>query len=207
MSREAPRRPGLCQMSSTAAVSATGPRVEIRLANLWWVAAALVVMIAAIASHDRWVLNFVHVIFGVLWTGIDLFMGFVLGPIMRRLDLPLRRALIIRLMPRMLFLMPTLSIVTGTSGWFLAVQLGYLDLPWPFIAWIWAAPGITTVLTIQGVGFLLPTNLRVCFEMQKAEPDLAKLQRWMKRYFLVVATQGALQVAIIVVMARFVTGF
>src|SRR5258706_15630494 len=102
-------------MSSIAAAPATGPRVEIRLANLWWVAAALAVMITAFVSHDRWVLNFIHVIFGVPWTGIDLFMGFVMGPIMRRLDLPLRRALIMRLMPRMLFLMPTLSIVTGTS--------------------------------------------------------------------------------------------
>jgi hypothetical protein len=190
----------------TTASAATAPRLEIRLANLWWVAAAFAVMIAAIVAGDRWLLNFVHVMSGVLWTGIDLFMGFVLGPVMRGLDMPVRRALVIRLMPRMLFVMPTLSIVTGTSGWYLAQQVGYLDITWPQAAWVWAALAITTVLAVQGLGFLLPTNLRVCLELQKPRPDFGRLQRWMKRYLVVIAMQGVLQVAIIVVMARFVTG-
>ncbi len=40
-------------------------------------------MIAAIVSGNIWFLNWVHVMCGVLWTGIDLFMGFVLGPVLR----------------------------------------------------------------------------------------------------------------------------
>ena len=70
---------------------------------------SLVVMVVAIQSHDLWFLNFVHVLTGLMWTGIDLFMGFVIGPILRRLDLTVRRAFITRLMPRMLFIMPTLE--------------------------------------------------------------------------------------------------
>ena len=185
---------------------APAPRLEIRLSNLWWVALAFAGMIAAILAEDRWVLNFVHVMFGILWTGIDLFMGFVLGPVMRGLDMPVRRLITIRLMPRMLFIMPTLSIANGTTGWFLAKQMGYLEIPWPLSAWVWAALAITTILAVQGLGFLLPTNLRVCLELQKQQPDFAKLQRWMKRYLLVIAMQGTLQIAIIVIMARFVTG-
>lgn len=200
-------RPALAlRYRMTSAATVPAPRLEIRLSNLWWVAAAFAAMIAAIVAGDRWLLNFVHVMSGILWTGIDLFMGFVLGPVMRGLEMPVRRALVIRLMPRMLFVMPTLSIVTGTSGWYLAQQAGYLDVPWPLAAWVWAALAITTVLAVQGLGFLLPTNLRVCLELQKSQPDLGKLQRWMKRYLVVIAMQGALQVAIIVVMARFVTG-
>ena len=38
------------------------------------------------------------------------------------------------------------------------------------------------------------------------QPDVAKLQRWMKRYLVVIATQGTMQIAIIVIMARFVSG-
>ena len=193
-------------MTTASAATAPSARLEIRLSNLWWVAAVFAVMIAAIVAGDRWLLNFVHVMSGILWTGIDLFMGFVLGPVMRTLDMPVRRALVIRLMPRMLFVMPTLSIVTGTSGWYLAQQVGYLDVPWPLAAWVWAALAITTVLAVQGLGFLLPTNLRVCLELQKPQPDLGKLQRWMKRYLVVIAMQGTLQIAIIVIMARFVTG-
>ncbi len=178
----------------------------IRLANLWWVALAFAVTAAVIAWGDLWVLNFLHVLTGLLWTGIDLFMGFVLGPILRRVDLPVRRAITMRLMPRMVFIMPTLSIAAPTTGWFLAGQLGFLDLPWPQMGWTVAALAISTVLAIQGLGVLLPTNLSVCFELAKPEPDFAKLGRRMRRYLWVIASQGLMQVAIILVMARFATG-
>jgi hypothetical protein len=188
---------------STAAADGAG---VIRLGNLWWVAAALAVMVAAILGSSLWFLNFVHVLAGLMWTGIDLFMGFVMGPILRQMDLAGRRAVITRLMPRMIFLMPTLSVVTGTAGWFLAERLGFLDLGYPEFGWVVAALVIIALLTVQGLGILLPTNLRVCWEIQKDKPDLAKIGGWMRRYVRVVALQGALQVAIIVVMARFVTG-
>jgi hypothetical protein len=100
---------------------------------------ALGVMTLAIASHDHWFLNFVHVICGVLWTGIDLFMGFVIGPILRKVGMSVRREIIVRLVPRTLFLMPTLSIITGTTGWFLAGDAGLLDVPWPQFGWVAAA--------------------------------------------------------------------
>ena len=96
-------------------------------------------MIAAIVSHDHRVLNFVHVICGVMWTGIDLFMGFIVGPILRRVDVTVRREIILRLVPRTLFLMPTLSIITGTTGWYLAKDLGFLGVPWPQFGWVLAA--------------------------------------------------------------------
>src|ERR1700742_5287375 len=111
----------------------------IRWHYLWYSAAAIAVMIAAIASHDRWFLNFVHVICGVMWTGIDLFMGFIVGPILKRIDITARREVIVRLVPKTLFLMPTLSIITGTTGWFLARDLGLLDVPWPQFGWVGGA--------------------------------------------------------------------
>jgi hypothetical protein len=178
----------------------------IRWRNLWWVGGALGVMGLAIWSEDVWFLNFVHVFCGLLWTGIDLFMGFVIGPILRHLDLPARRAITLRLMPRMIFLMPTLSIVTGTAGWSLADRLGYLGVAWPQQAWVTGALVILIALTLIGVGILLPTNVRICLELQKLEPDAGKLTRWMRRYLYAVGVQGILQVAIIVIMARFVSG-
>src|SRR5215471_21866254 len=62
----------------------------VRWHYLWYVALALVVMITAIISHHLWFLNFLHVFSGLLWTGIDLFMGFVLGPILRVVELQSR---------------------------------------------------------------------------------------------------------------------
>jgi len=166
-------------------------------------AAALAVMTAAILSPSFWFLDFVHVMAGALWTGIDLFMGFVVGPVLRSVALETRRAIISGLVPRTLILMPTLSIITSTTGWFLAVRMGFLDVAYPEFWWVIAALAIVTVLTIQGLGYLLPTNLRLYFEIQKPQPDLQKIARWMKTYLLVVAVQGTMQV---VVMARFTTG-
>ncbi|HVZ52066.1 MAG TPA: hypothetical protein VG986_08880 [Pseudolabrys sp.] len=178
--------------------------------RLWYLvaaAAALAVMVAAILGSSIWFLNFVHVMAGTLWTGIDLFMGFVVGPVLRRVSFDTRRAVIAGIIPRTLVLMPTLSTITSTAGWFLAVRLGFLDLGYPEFWWVVAALSIVTVLTAQGLGYLLPTNLRLYFETQKPSPDMEKIGRWMKTYVRVVALQGTLQVAIIVVMARFVTGF
>jgi hypothetical protein len=141
-----------------------------------------------------------------LWTGIDLFLGFVIGPILRRVPLPARREIVCRLMPKTLFLMPTLSIVTGTAGYVLAQRMGFLDIGYPGFWWVVAALVILAALTVQGLGILLPTNLLVYFELRNPQPDLARIARLMRRYVHVVASQGILQVAIIVVMARFATG-
>ena len=178
----------------------------IRWHYLWYAAAAIIAMIGAIISHDIWILNFVHVLAGLLWTGIDLFMGFVIGPILRKLPLGARREVLLRLVPRTLFLMPTLAVITGTSGWFLAQDLGFLDLPWPQYGWVAAALALITLMTIQGTGYLLPTNLRVCFELRKPDPDGEKIGRMMRSFFFVVTCQGIMQVLMIAIMARFGTG-
>jgi len=193
-------------IAPSAAPTALDPSTRINWFNLVWVALAFAVMIVAILVEDFWFLNFVHVVTGLLWTGIDLFMGFVMGPILRRVDFPVRRAIISRLMPKMIFIMSPLGIITPTAGWFLAVQLGYLDLPYPEMWWFIAALVVTTILGIQGVGILLPTNIRVYLEMLKPTPDGEKIGRLMRRYVRVVAFQGTMQVTIIVIMTHFRTG-
>ena len=187
-------------------ITADTPARIIRWHYLWYAALALVVMVFAILSGNRWFLNFVHVLCGVMWTGIDLFMGFIVGPILRRVPLAARREVIIRLVPKTLFLMPTLSIITGTTGWFLAKQLGFLDLGWPEYGWVVAALVLVTLMAVQGTGYLLPTNLWVCFQLQKANPDHERVGRIMRNYFWAVASQGAMQVVTLIIMARFVAG-
>jgi hypothetical protein len=193
-----------------AETSLTAPHTTAFPLRPWYLVAAataLAVMIGAILSPSLWLLDFVHVMAGALWTGIDLFMGFIVGPVLRGVSFETRRAIIGGLIPRTLILMPTLSTITSTAGWFLAVRMGFLNLGYPEFWWVVAALSIVTVLTVQGLGYLLPANLRLYFEVQKAQPDMQKIGRWMKTYLRVVAVQGTMQVAIIVVMARFATGF
>jgi hypothetical protein len=191
----------------SAAAPAPAAVSLLRPAYLLAAALALALMVAAILGDNLWFLNFVHVMAGVLWTGIDLFMGFIVGPILRRVPFDTRRAFIAALVPRTLVLMPTLSIITTTAGWFLAKRLGYFELGYPEFYWVIAALVIVTILTLQGLGFLLPTNLRIYFEVQKPNADAERIGRWMRPFFRVVAMQGAMQAAIIVVMAKFASGF
>ena len=187
-------------------VAAATPEGLIRWRYLPWALAAIAVMVAVIVAGNIWFLDFVHVFSSLLWTGVDLFMGFVLGPILRRVDLSVRREIVRRLTPRTLFLMPTVSIISGTTGWFLAVALGYTALDWPAYWWVATALILVTLMTIQGLGFLTPVNVYVCLQLQKPEPDMNKISFWMRWYFYAVALQGLMQVAIIVVMTRFRAG-
>ena len=191
-------------MSQAAAAEDAAPSV-----NPWHLAgyaALLVLMAFVIWFDDRFLLNFMHVMSGVLWTGIDLFMGFFVGPALRSAPFEARRAVTMRLVPRTLFLMPTLAIITGATGWFHAKQLGFLETPWPQYGWVLAALIIITILTVQGLGLLLPTNLRVYLELRKPEPDRERIGRLLKSYVHLVGFQGLMQIAMIVVMAKFVTG-
>ena len=191
-------------MSQAAVVEEAAPSV-----NPWHLvgyAGLLALMVFVIWLDDRFILNFMHVMSGVLWTGIDLFMGFYVGPALRSAPFEARRAVTMRLVPRTLFLMPTLAIITGTTGWFHAKQLGILDTPWPQYGWVLAALIIICILTVQGLGLLLPTNVRVYLELRKPAPDRERIGRLLKSYIYLVGFQGVMQVAMIVVMAKFVTG-
>lgn len=192
-------------------VSATRPEpfwmvAGIDFRNLVWVAIAIGVMVAAIVSGDAWSLRYLHVASGVLLTGADILMGFLIGPILRGLDFQARRAFTLRLLPKTLFIMTTLGIIAPTSGWFLAVHHGYHELPFPAFWWVAAALAIAAVLAIQGLGILLPANLRAYLEVRKESPDFERVGRIMRRYFWTVASQGLMQVLIIVVMVKFATG-
>ena len=71
-------------------------------------------------------LTYVHVMAGVLWTGIDLFMAMVLGPVLGGLAVEERAAVFQRFTPKMAFLMPTLAFTTIFGGMVLAATLGLL---------------------------------------------------------------------------------
>lgn len=184
----------------------SSPEPLLRWGYLWCALGAIGGMIVAIGIGNLWFLDFVHILSSLLWTGIDLFMGFVLGPILRRTNVPTRRDVAGRLTRRTLYLMPTVALISGTSGWFLAVKLGYTGLDWPAYGWIAASLVLVTAMTIQGLGFLTPINVLVCLELQKIEPDLNKISAWLRRYFYMIAAQGTMQILIIVIMTRLRTG-
>lgn len=144
-------------------------------------------------------LNYVHVMTGSLWTGIDLFMGFVLGPVLGGMEPKDRAGVFKRLVPKMTFLMPVLATVTIMSGIELAQRLGYSLLSG---AWIIAAIVIVSILTIQGFGMLLPNEIRVFRQLLSKTPNIELISRLGMRNAKLGGVQGLLQLGIIFVMAN-----
>ncbi|MAE11358.1 MAG: hypothetical protein CL876_05530 [Dehalococcoidales bacterium] len=142
------------------------------------------------------VLNYVHILTGVLWTGIDLFMGLVLGPVLGGMEPQGRADLFRRLIPRMTFLMPVLAAVAITSGLEMAQRLGWsLTSPWVLTALI-----IAGLLTLQGFGLLLPNEIRIFKQLLSDTPDIDRISRLGMMNAKLAGLQGVFQLAILAVM-------
>src|SRR5919199_3359797 len=181
------------------------PTISIR-ANIW-ITIPIAALIAAILTANFLLLNYVHVFTSMLWTGTDIFMAFLLGPVLRNVSLSTRKEVISWLMPKMIFYMPTVAAVTTTAGYYLASKMGLITLSPPIVYWISVVLAIVSIMFIQGLGILLPTNLRIYFELRKTQPDMLRIQKLMKMYVKVVAIQAAMQFVIIFIMAEFATGY
>jgi len=159
----------------------------------------IAVLVVALLTQSRLLLDYTHVICGGTWTGIDLFMGLVMSRVMKGLAPDARAEVVKRLVPLMLFLMPALASVAITAGVYLAQWEGLLDIHSPLII---AAGIIVLILSIQGFGILLPTEIRVFLELIKPNPDRDKIVKLGMRNIMVSGSQAIFQIAIIFVMAN-----
>jgi hypothetical protein len=166
----------------------------------------LVALIAAIASNKLWPVEFFHVAFGALWTAFDLFLGFVLGPILGRLSVPARIEMTTRLMPKMLLIMPTVVLCTLTAGWQLGRFVGPIYSGTPHHELIVASYVIVGVMAIIALSVLEPANVAVLVELKKPRPNPAVIETLMKRFIYTAGITGALQVATLVIMTKVAAG-
>jgi hypothetical protein len=169
------------------------------------VAVVIAGLVATIVTNRLWAIDFYHVVGGAMWTALDLFLGFVLGPILGRLSIPARIELTSRLMPKMILIMPTLVISTLTAGWQLARHLGYLDSSYSHHGWVVASFVVVAVMAVIALGVLEPANVAVLFELKKPRPNGEIIARLMRRFIFTAGVTGAMQVATLVIMTRIAT--
>jgi len=169
------------------------------------VGVALAGLVAAVGTNALWGLDFFHVVAGGLWTAIDLFVGFIIGPIIGRLPVPARMAFSSRFMPKMVLLMPTLVICTLVAGWQLARHEGNILVSSPNHGWVVASMIVVGVMAVIALGFLEPANLGVLFELRKPQPNGELIGRLMRRFIYTAGITGAMQVATLLIMTRIAT--
>ncbi|HVC38474.1 MAG TPA: hypothetical protein VNH20_00670 [Candidatus Dormibacteraeota bacterium] len=198
---------GEMPMSPTAAGATLNPtRVTVvPVAGLPLVAAALAFLVAAVAGNWLWALDFIHVAGGGLWTGIDLFVGLVIGPIIGHMSVPARVEFSTRFMPKMVLIMPTLVVLTLASGLQLARRLGNLAVPYPNHWWLVASFIVVGVMAVIALGLLEPANLAVLFELKKPRPNGLLIAKLMRRFVYTAGVTGLMQIATLVIMSRIAT--
>jgi hypothetical protein len=167
-----------------------------------FVALVLIGVVVAIARNATWGLTFVHVVGGGLWTGIDLFVGFVVGPIIGRMSIPARIEFSTRFMPKMLLIIPTVVTMTLAAGFQLARHDGFLDTSNPRHAWVVASFCVVGVMAVIALAYLEPANIAVLFELKKPQPDGLVIERLMKRFVYTAGITGAMQIATLFIMTR-----
>jgi hypothetical protein len=170
------------------------------------VALVVILLIAAIASDRLWPLTFFHVAFGAAWTIVDLFMGFVIGPILGTLSVPARIEMTKRLMPKMVLIMPVVVLATLAAGWQLASETGRLDPAFVMHGWVVASFIVVGVMAVIALGLLEPANIAVLTELKKRRPDPEVIGRLMKRFIYAAGVLGLMQVTTLIIMTKLSSG-
>ena len=195
------------EMTRAPATTATTPppraRIQVVPVRGLPVVVALVVFVAlSIGFNWRWGLMFNHVVGGGLWTGIDLFVGLVIGPILGRLSIPARAEFSARFMPKMVIIMPTVVMMTLATGFQVARFSGNLAASSPNHAWLIVSFCVVGIMAVIALGVLEPANIAVLFEMNKPVPDGELIGRLMQRFIYTAGITGVMQVATLIIMTR-----
>lgn len=185
-----------------------GKRLEfsiVPLRALPFVAVVIAGLIVSIAGNWLWGLDFYHVVGGGLWTAIDLFVGFVVGPIIGKMSVPSRMEFSTRFMPKMLVIMPTVVTMTLGSGFQLARKLGNFNPGASEHGWLVASFIVVGVMTVIALGVLEPANLAVLFELKKEHPNGRVIEKLMRRFIYTAGITGAMQIATLIIMTKVAT--
>ena len=131
----------------------------------------VIALIYVLNFGSRTSLDFVHIMTAVIWTGTDLFYGFVLGPVLGGMDPKDRVVVFKRLVPKMTFLMPVIATVAIISGIKLTQLLGF-SLTSPLVV---AALVIVSLMCLIGFAILLPNEIRVFQQLISKVPSIEKI--------------------------------
>jgi hypothetical protein len=173
--------------------------------GLIFVGVAVIALLVAVSTNSLWAIDFFHVVGGAAWTILDLFLGFVLGPILGRLSIPARAEFTKRFMPKMLLIMPTVVLCTLAGGFQLAKHEGRLIAHYPDHPWLVASYIVVAVMALVALGLLEPANVAVLFELKKPTPNGEVIAKLMKRFIYSAGVTGAMQVATLIIMTKLAT--
>lgn len=166
--------------------------------------AALVPPVAVIAAYltgSVLILDYVHVLFGAVWTGVDVFLGLIFVSVISSVDAQTRVGISRRIMPMTLYFIPSVSIAVPAAGLALAVREGIFSISSHiFMAII--AVGLVLVLT--GFVTIVPYSWKVRNIVRRGTPSDSEVKSSLRIITTGALMQMLLQIAIISLMAYLV---
>ena len=163
----------------------------------------VILLVIILLSRSFYFLEYFHVLAGSAWTGMDLVMGLFFAFVMKGLSNLERLEVSKRLIPTMLFFMPSIASVTVTAGLYTAGSLN-ISIYSPYFI---ATGIIVLILIIQGFALFLPNELRIFLEIIHGGKNVEKIVRLTMLNLKLSLSQLVFQIAIIIVMAHFATGY
>jgi|YelNatPaOPRAMG01_1025707.scaffolds.fasta_scaffold03752_12 uncharacterized membrane protein len=160
-----------------------------------------IAFVLAYLSGSMLVLDYIHVLIGAIWTGVDVFLGLLFANVIKTINLETRKNIGVRMIPMTLFFIPSASIITPLAGYVLAVKEGIFS----FTSTLFIAIIIVGVILVS-IGFLtiVPYSYKVAREASRKEIDLEKISRNMRIVSIGSMFQLIFQVIIISLMAYIV---
>ena len=158
-------------------------------------------VLAAYLSGSILFLDYVHVLLGAIWTGVDVFYGLIFYFVISSLDAKTRSNIAERLIPMSLFFIPAVSFLTPLAGYVLALDQNIWN---PYSPVFEAALIVGGILVAVGFLTIVPASALVLKEMVKGDSNQDRCSR-----LLMIGSRGALlqlmlQIAIISIMAYIV---
>ncbi|AAT42719.1 hypothetical protein [Picrophilus oshimae] len=155
----------------------------------------LVAFIVAFLIPGILILDYVHVLLGVIWTGTDVFLGLIFFIVMSGMDDSIRFDISKRLIPMILFFIPGVSIITPLAGYELSLREHIFKFDILFILILI----ISLILVLLSLVFILRYALFINKSVDKHAVSLK-----MKKISIVASIQLVLQISIISLMAYIV---
>lgn len=144
------------------------------------------------------VLDYVHVLLGAVWTGTDVFLGLILSIVMSGMDDILKYCIAKRLLPMILSFIPTASAIVPLAGYELALREGVFRMDPLFISVI----SISVALVVLSFAFIFRYAIFIYY--QEGRSAVKAVSNTIRKVSVVASVQLVLQIVIISLMAYLV---
>ena len=159
-----------------------------------------IAFIAALIIPGILILDYVHVLFGALWTGVDVFMGLIFFIVLSGMEDKIRSDISFRLIPMLLYFIPAMSVFTPLLGFTLAMRENMFRLDYLFIAII----TISIILAVVSFAVIVPAIYSIYKGFKSNNVDESRNGKLLMRIAKAASLQMVLQIIIISLMAYIV---